>query len=118
MLKHTTSLIAAALLTFSLPANAHSPLKMATPASGTSLEASPDTITLTFGDAVLLTSVMNMSSAGHSDLTFEPKAKSKEFTITAPNLSVGENTLHWKALSPDGHVVDGTLTYTLTPPAE
>lgn len=118
MLKLTASLIGAALLATSLPASAHSPLEAATPEDGSALQASPEAITLTFGHEVLLTSVMNMNTTGHTDLTFEPKAKAMEFKITSPALTPGENMIHWKALSADGHVMDGHLTYTVTAPAE
>lgn len=114
MFRHSAILCAAAVLALSLPAYAHSPLKASTPENGASLSASPEAITLTFGDNVLLTSAMKMNSAGHEDLKFGPRIKAKTFTIADPQLATGDNTVHWKALSADGHVVEGELTFTIT----
>ena len=118
MIRLTASFLACALIAMAPTASAHSPLKTSMPESGATLDASPEVITLTFGDEVLLTSVVKRVDGASTDLAYAPKAKAREFTVTAPDLATGENTLHWKALSPDGHVVEGDLTFTIATPSE
>ena len=36
-------------------------------------------------------------------------------SVENPALAAGRNEIHWKALSKDGHVISGKLTYTIKP---
>lgn len=114
LIKH----FAAACLVLGLtsPALAHTPLKTSTPSSGSILTESPDAITLDFGDPVVLTYAAK--SQGVTDpvkLEYAPKGRSATYTISAPDLPAGRNEIHWKALSPDGHVLDGTIILVIKP---
>jgi len=99
-------------------ASAHTTIKESTPANGAALTASPAVIDITFEHAAQLTSVI-VVSPGHADrkLGFEPIGSSLEFKLPTPNLTAGRNELRWKGLSSDGHVIEGTLVYTIEPPA-
>jgi len=99
-------------------ASAHTTIRESTPANGAALAASPAVIDITFEHAAQLTSVI-VVSPGHADrkLGFEPIGSSLEFKLPTPNLAAGRNELHWKGLSSDGHVIAGTLVYTIEPAA-
>ena len=90
---------------------AHSALSASNPKSGAVLSSSPPNIELKFKDEVRLTSV----TVGDRKLTFSPANSSAVFTVAAPELPVGRSEVKWKALSKDGHVVQGTLVFTVQP---
>jgi len=102
--------ILAALLIFpSLSAHAHSTLKTSSPVSGAILEMSPTELTLTFNEPTRLTSIESVSPAGERPHDFSPKGSAVVFNVVRPDFSVGRNEVHWRALSRDGHVVEGTI---------
>jgi methionine-rich copper-binding protein CopC len=104
------------LLAASFAAGAHTALKSAKPADGATLDSSPASIEITFEHAVQLTSVSVVADkAAERKVTFTPTNASTAFTVDKPALVAGHNEVHWKALSKDGHVVTGKLTYTLKP---
>jgi methionine-rich copper-binding protein CopC len=104
------------LLSVSLAAGAHTALKAAKPADGATLDTSPASIEIAFEHAVQLTSVSVVADkATERKLTFTPTASSTVFTVDKPALAAGHNEVHWKALSKDGHVVTGKLTYVIKP---
>jgi copper resistance protein C len=92
-------------------AHAHSKLESAEPKSGSTLERSPASIEIRFRDAVRLTSVTLVSGQDERMLSFAPKASARQFTVDAPALASGRNEVRWKALSRDGHVIEGVLVY-------
>jgi len=95
---------------------AHTPLKETSPASGSILEVSPDSVMLEFGQAVRLTLVRVESPDGSERrLDFSPRESSAIFETEAPNLVAGRNAIHWTALSPDGHVIEGVVILVLRP---
>jgi len=106
------------LLLLASAASAHTTIKQATPASATVLTASPAVIDITFEHSAQLTSVV-VVAAGQADrkLSFEPIGSSLEFKLLEPNLTPGRNEVRWKGLSSDGHVIEGTLVYTIKPAA-
>lgn len=97
---------------------AHTALAGSTPASGSILPVSPDAVTLDFEEPVRLTSAICESRGEQRALVFSPHGRSSQFTIDAPNLAPGRNSILWKALSPDGHVVEGTIIIVIKPPTE
>ena len=109
-------LLSIALLAASFGAGAHTALTGAKPADGATLESSPAAIEITFEHAVQMTSISVVADkAEERKLTFTPTASSTVFTVDKPALTNGHNEVHWKALSKDGHVVTGKLTYTIKP---
>ncbi|MGH8187695.1 MAG: copper resistance CopC family protein [Steroidobacteraceae bacterium] len=103
-------------LAVALAAAAHTRIEQATPASGAVLKQSPPAIEIKFKHAVRMTSVIVVDAAkAERKLTFEPATSSQVVTIVGPNLAPGRNEVLWKALSADGHVIGGSLTYTVGP---
>lgn len=98
----------------SLPALAHTPLKATVPASGAVLTESPAIIEFEFAKPVRLT-LVRIDAAGLEGrkLEFAPQASSARFDVKAPDLALGRNEIHWTALSPDGHVIDGVIVLVL-----
>ena len=103
--------IAACLATAVL---AHTSLKTSLPESGSILDASPESVTLEFVKPVRLTQLrLESANTEERKLDFTPSSVSAEFVASAPNLGPGRNAIHWTALSPDGHVIEGTIILVL-----
>ena len=102
------------LLGSSAPVLSHTTVTGTTPGDGAVLEASPSVIEIRFQHAARLTSVM-LHHAGEPQrrLEFTPAGSATEFELTDPRLGPGDNEIEWKALSGDGHVISGTLNYTV-----
>lgn len=96
---------------------AHTSLSGSTPKSGAELDESPPAIELTFRGEARLTSVVAVVNGAERRLEFTPKASATSFRIENPQLQPGRNEIQWKALSKDGHVVSGSLTFTVKPKA-
>lgn len=96
---------------------AHTSLSGSTPKSGSELEASPPFIELTFRGEARLTSVVAVANGTERKLEFTPKTAATSFRIENPQLQPGHNEIQWKALSRDGHVVSGSLVFTVKPTA-
>ncbi|MET0658594.1 MAG: copper resistance CopC family protein [Steroidobacteraceae bacterium] len=108
----------AGLLFVSATAQAHSSLTRTVPANGAVLDASPAVIEMSFRDAVRLTSVVVVKpDRTQLTLTFTPAGSAASFKVNRPQLAPGRNEIRWKALSKDGHVIGGTLLFTLEPAA-
>lgn len=109
-------LLSISLLAVSLGAAAHTAVKGAKPADGATLDSSPASIEITFEHPVQMTSISVVAEkAAERKVTFTPSTAATTFTVDKPALTAGHNEVHWKALSKDGHVVTGKLTYTIKP---
>lgn len=110
-------LLPAALLLAS-PAFAHSTVKNSVPASGSVIPASPAEVVLTFNEASRITSVV-LSEPGKDNrkLATLPAGQATTFTITDPMLGIGRNEIKWKALSKDGHPIEGSIILIVKPGA-
>lgn len=95
---------------------AHTALQGSNPASGSVLTESPPALTLTFIEPTRLTSLILATSAGEKRLTFTPSGSARSFTSQKPALMRGRNEIRWRALSQDGHVVEGSLIIVLRAP--
>lgn len=98
------------------PVLAHTALKSASPASGTVLTAPPPVLTLTFLQPTRLTSLVLVNTAGEKALPFKPGGSALTFTTAKPALAPGRNEIRWRALSEDGHVVEGSIILVLRKP--
>ena len=108
--------IAGAGALLSLAAGAHTTVESTEPANGTVLDSSPARIEVRFKHAVQVTSIVAVGAdKAERKLSFEPAVSTQVVTITSPALGPGRNELRWKALSNDGHVISGTLSYTVKP---
>lgn len=116
----TRTICAAVLLTLlCITAIAHTPLKNSVPKSGSELTDSPDSIVLEFAQPVRLTQLrVELADGTETKRDFSPNGSSDRFTSSAPELATGRNAIQWTALSPDGHVIEGTIIVVIRPGAE
>lgn len=108
-------------LMLGLPATlslAHTTVAGTSPKSGSVLEQSPPVIEIQFREEARLTSVV-VIEAGKPErrLEFTPKSSATNFKVHNPDLKSGRSEFQWKALSDDGHVIDGSLILVIKPTA-
>jgi len=98
------------------PAHAHDTLIATDPEDGTTLETSPEQITLTFSANVLDVSPVVRISDEDGELLTEltPRVEGPEAIadITEP-LPAGTHTIQWRVVSSDGHPIEGEFTITV-----
>ncbi|HTU09740.1 MAG TPA: copper resistance CopC family protein [Allosphingosinicella sp.] len=116
MTRFVKAMLAALLLTLPAMAMAHTALRSSSPASGSVLTRSPSALTLTFIEPTRLTSLNLVSSAGERALPFSA-AGPLTYTAPQPRFAPGRNEVRWRALSRDGHVVEGRIIIVLRAPA-
>ena len=109
------AVIAAFLLVqFSLPAFSHTTVTATLPVSGSVLAQSPAVVEIRFAHAARLTSVVLLGEDSQERrLDFTPGGSAVSFKLPEPDLGPGRNEIRWKALSDDGHVISGSLIYTI-----
>ena len=107
-----------ALAMTSAPALAHSTVKGTIPVSGSILPASPPESVINFNQEARLTSVV-VVEAGKPErkLDFMPAGASTSFMVHDPKLAAGRNEIKWKALSKDGHPIEGSIIVVIKPGA-
>jgi methionine-rich copper-binding protein CopC len=98
------------------PVLSHTTLQSTSPASGSVVPASPGQVTLVFNEPTRLTAVVVVTPAGERRLRFAPTGSATSFVVTAPELVKGRNELRWRALSRDGHPVEGSIIIVVRPP--
>ena len=92
-----------------LQVHAHSVLASSTPADG-AVVAAPAALDLTFAKGIRLTA---LGIAGQSVALPDQSGFGTSFAIPLPALPPGTHTVEWRGLSADGHVMKGTLTFTV-----
>ena len=111
-------ILGAGLLSLSALAIAHTTIKSTVPVNEAVLRQSPAVIEVAFEHIAQLTSVaLVVAGQEPRKLGFEPLGNAFNFTITNPQLAPGRNEVRWKGLSSDGHVIGGTLVFTVDPSA-
>ena len=119
ILAATTGLVAAILLLAAGPAAAHSTLVSVDPADGSSLDAGPPAVTLTFDEPVQagLAQVRVVGPDGNLWTAGEATVRGSRVTAPLTPLGpVGDYTVAYRVVSADGHPVSGTRGFTLTTP--
>jgi methionine-rich copper-binding protein CopC len=106
---------AVVLLISSGVAGAHAHLRASSPASGAQLKYAPRELSLDFSEAAQLTALSLARAGGAPQKLTAPATPATHVTITLPALTPGTWTVSFRALSADGHLVPGTVTFTLTP---
>lgn len=103
------------------PARPHAFLDHAEPRVGSSVAASPATVTLTFTEAVeaAFSRVEVLDEKGGPLQVGALEHPSPEtLTVSLPRLAPGIYTVHWSVVSVDTHPTEGRFTFTVkTPPA-
>jgi copper transport protein len=107
---------ALALLACGAAAVAHTHLTKSVPADGSTVTVSPPKFVLTFAEPARLTAMsIQKDSAPAKKLAPLPAAAAGEIAVTAPQLAAGKYVLTWRALSDDGHVMPGKISFTVAP---
>ncbi len=117
-MKTPSVLIAAALLSLTAVAQAHTHLKEATPADKSVVNAAPTNVVLKFSEAAKVTA-LTLHKDGEADqkLTASPDTASAQVTAALPKLSPGKYAVNWRVVSDDGHIMSGKLSFTFDPKA-
>ncbi|MGU7773834.1 copper homeostasis periplasmic binding protein CopC [Burkholderia sp. MR1-5-21] len=107
---------AAAIALVPAVAFAHGKLENAVPSAGSTLDAAPDAVRLTFNEGLESTfSTVKVSDANGAAVTSE-KAKvdasnPRVMTIALPKLSSGSYSVQWAVMTHDAHKTKGTYTF-------
>jgi len=106
--------VAAATALLASVAWAHTVLENSNPASGSVLNASPKEIVLTFKEPTRMAAVTLMNATDKDRrLTVTTQGAAKSVVIADPRLGPGRNAVHWRAVSGDGHAVEGEVILVL-----
>ena len=108
--------MAAAIAFVPVAAFAHGKLENAVPAAGSTVDAPPEMLRLTFNeDLESAFSMVKVSDANGTALTKE-KAKvdasnPRVLTVALPKLSSGSYSVQWAVMTHDAHKTKGTYTF-------
>ena len=112
-------LVRAALLVLSAAvtsaAQAHAHLESATPRDGSTLGVAPASLVLQFSEAARLTALWIEKRGGEKQKLAPPQDAQSEITVTLPKLEPGEYVVTWRVQGDDGHVVPGTIRFSIRP---
>ena len=109
---------AAPATVFAPTAAAHSALVSVDPQDGSTLEASPDQVTLTFNEEInqMFASVAVTTDADRTNLVVdEPVVEGSTVTAALDDLAAGAYTIGYRVTSADGHVVSGSSAFSVEP---
>ena len=94
---------------------AHAHLEMTIPAADSSIVEMPAQVMLHFSEAVKITAATIEKEGGTDKVELKAPADAKAVNqIAAPKLSPGVYLLNWRGLGKDGHVMNGTVRFTVT----
>lgn len=111
------SLAIAMLFFTAASASAHTELQKSNPADGQSINAPLDRIELTFTEPPLIVgSKISLNDAtGAAIATDDTQLDGSTLFVPWPtDIQPGDVTVNWRIAADDGHVVDGTFTFTYT----
>jgi methionine-rich copper-binding protein CopC len=115
-MKFTRTAGAVVMMACGALAFAHARLVKSVPANGATLTSPPANFVLTFAEPAKLTALSLAKDSGPArKLGPLPTAAAAEISIPAPQLQTGKYVLTWRAVSGDGHVMPGTLSFTVSP---
>ncbi len=94
---------------------AHAKLIRSVPARGSVLAAAPAQLTLVFDEPAQLTALSIRGSADTATTRLGPLPRdvAAKFRVALPGLKPGTYTVSWRVLSDDGHLMPGTLTFSV-----
>ncbi|WP_232676451.1 copper resistance protein CopC [Nocardioides sp. R-C-SC26] len=101
------------------PASAHATLVTTDPAEGAVLDASPGVITFTFDEAgALPADGVQVFDAEGEPVDSTSRSRDAEIATQIPdNLDDGTYVVVWRATSPDGHPIAGSLSFSIGAPS-
>ncbi len=103
-------------------AGAHSVLESSDPVDGAHVDELPDTVTLVFGEPILLDGASisvatERTSVRLSALALDEAGTTLSAPIGAASLATGAVTIEWAAVSADGHPISGDIAVGVGPGA-
>ncbi|MCM3657237.1 copper resistance protein CopC [Agromyces mediolanus] len=100
-------------------ASAHDELIASSPEPGQVLDASPAEVKLTFSDDIIPvgTAIEVVDHHGEVIDSGEAVVAGPDVTATLPADLSGDYQVRWRAVSSDGHVIDGTIDFGVGPDA-
>jgi methionine-rich copper-binding protein CopC len=109
----TTAFVLSPALAF-----AHGKLESAAPASGSTIDASPESLRLTFNEDLESTfSTIKVVDASGSPATKErakvDSSNPRVLTVEVPKLASGSYTVQWAVMTHDAHKTKGTYTFSV-----
>jgi methionine-rich copper-binding protein CopC len=114
-MKTSSLLCGLALITFAVTADAHAHLQQSSPADNSVITTSPANLVLHFSEAARLTALsIQKDHEPEQKLKPLPTITAAQISVPLPQLSPGVYTVSWHVLSDDGHVMSGTLHFTLS----
>lgn len=94
---------------------AHAKLELTVPAADSSIAAMPAQVMLHFSEAVKITAISIEKEGDSNKLELKvPTGATSMVQALAPKLGAGVYLLNWRGLSDDGHVMHGTVRFTVT----
>ncbi|HEY8506930.1 MAG TPA: copper resistance CopC family protein [Steroidobacteraceae bacterium] len=93
---------------------AHTHLKESSPANGAVIAKAPSSITLTFSEPTRLTALTVEEGGTERKLGPLPTEASARIEVPVAELAPGAYTLKWRAVGKDGHVMSGTIRFTIS----
>lgn len=110
-----TLLLAGMIGIWATGAMAHSPLDATTPANKASVTEMPTEVLMDFKGNIRLTRVIITHAETHSmdmDLGAQT-AFTQEFALPMHDMGAGVYVVEWRGLGDDGHVLNGTFSFTV-----
>ena len=111
------ALVTPGLLAAAPAARAHLMVEGAEPADGAVLSSPPRSLALRFSEASRITSLRLVDEAGREVPLRRDAARGAVTSVTAGvtgPLTPGGYRVEWRAVGADGHVMNGTVHFTLT----
>lgn len=108
------AVLAATLVAFAPPAQAHDSLISSTPSDGEHLEISPDQVVLTFSaDPIEVGGdILVVDATGTDRAASEPVYDGRDVTVDLePDLPGGVYEIRWRIVSSDGHPIQGVIEF-------
>ena len=107
--------VLAACLLFPLLAGAHAHLEAVEPADGSTVPAAPENYILRFSEPAQLTSqtLLKVGEQEPRKIAPLPAVTSTQISIPARPLAPGSYELRYRVLSADGHIISGSVHFTI-----
>jgi len=107
-------LVGVALVALAATAQAHTHLKSAVPAEGSTVTASPEHIALVFSESARVTALtLQKDGEQEQKLAPLPTEASAQITVPIPKLAPGKYQVSWRVVSGDNHIMSGKLHFTV-----
>jgi methionine-rich copper-binding protein CopC len=93
---------------------AHAHLLSSVPADASTLSAPPGSLVLNFSEAATLTAAtIQKAGAAARKLVPLPSRAAVQVSFALPALAPGQYVVSWRALSADGHIMPGSIHFTI-----